>query len=73
MFLKKKVKTTPWNVLDYLKTDEEIACYLETAVEEHDHKYLRIAVKDAVEALRSRNARHIKMRKRAVPTKKTVL
>lgn len=65
MFFKKPIdnKVTHWNVLDYLKTDEEIACYLETALEENDDKYLRIAVKDAIKAIRSRNARHSKVRK----------
>ena len=70
MFLKrKKLKVTRWNVLDYLKTDEEIACYLETALEENDDKYLKIAVKDAIQALREKYARHSKMRKFPVPAK----
>lgn len=66
---RKKLKVTRWCVLDYLKTDEEIACFLEAAIEENDDKYLKIAVRDVIEALRSRNARHSKMRKFPVPTK----
>ena len=52
---RKKLKTNRWCVLDYLKTDEEIACFLEAAIEENDDKYLKIAVRDAIQALRNRN------------------
>jgi DNA-binding phage protein len=55
---KKKTKLTRWNILDYLKTDSEIAAYLETSLEENDAEYLRVAVRDVIQALRSRNARH---------------
>lgn len=68
MFFKKK-KITQWNIQDYLKTDEDISNYLETAIEEVDYKYLVIACKDVVEALRRRNARHSKMLKQRLSTK----
>lgn len=67
MFFKKK-KITQWNIQDYLKTDEDIANYLEWAIEEVDYKYLVVACKDVVETLRRRNARHIKMRKQRLST-----
>lgn len=60
---KKKAKVTPWNILDYLKTDSEIAAYLETSLEENDAEYLRVAVRDVIQALRDRNARHKQVRK----------
>lgn len=50
---KKKTKTTPWNVQDYLKTPKDIANYLESALEENDAEYTIIAVKDAITALRN--------------------
>lgn len=50
---KKKTKLTPWNVQDYLKTPEDIANYLETALEENDAEFTVIAVKDAITALRN--------------------
>jgi probable addiction module antidote protein len=31
---KGKIKTTKWDVVDYLKTDEDMADYLETAMED---------------------------------------
>lgn len=52
---KKKQKLTRWNILDYLKTDGEIAAYLETSLEENDAEYLRVAVRDAIQALRNRS------------------
>ena len=51
---KKKSKLTRWNILDYLTTTKEIAAYLETALEENDDEYLKIAVRDAIQALRSK-------------------
>ena len=52
---KKKSKITPWCILDYLKTDEEIAAYLEASLEENDAEYLRVAVRDVIQALRNRS------------------
>ena len=60
---KKKTKLTRWNILDFLKTDSEIAAYLETSLEENDAEYLRVAVRDVIQALRDRNARHKQVRK----------
>lgn len=59
---KKKTKLTRWNILDYLKTDSEIAAYLETSLEENDAEYLRVAVRDVIQALRNRNARYKQVR-----------
>ena len=52
---RKKVKPTRWSIFDYLKTDEEIAAYLETSIEENDTDYLRVAVKDVIQVLRNRS------------------
>lgn len=54
----KKAKLTRWNILGHLKTDGEIAAYLETSLEENDAEYLRVAVRDVIQSLRNRNARH---------------
>lgn len=56
MFKKKqKLTTNRWNILDYLTTDSEIAAYLETSLEENDAEYLRVAVRDVIQALRNRS------------------
>lgn len=53
MFKKKqKLSVSRWSILDYLTTTKEIAAYLEAALEENDDKYLKIAVRDAIMALK---------------------
>ena len=42
--LKKGIKTSRWNILDYLTTEKEIAGYLEAALEEDDAAYFIDAV-----------------------------
>ncbi|MCL2473560.1 MAG: putative addiction module antidote protein [Alphaproteobacteria bacterium] len=42
--LKKGIKTSRWNILDYLTTEKEIAGYLEAALEEGDAAYFLDAV-----------------------------
>jgi DNA-binding phage protein len=46
------MKTTEWNIQDYLKTPEDLANFLESALEENDYEFLKIAVTDAIAALR---------------------
>ena len=46
------MKTTTWNIQDYLKTPEDLANFLEAALEENDYEFLKIAVNDAITALR---------------------
>lgn len=46
------MKTTKWNIQDYLKTPEDLADFLESALEENDYEFLKIAVGDTVAALR---------------------
>lgn len=46
------MKTTEWNIQDYLKTPEDLANFLEAALEERDYEFLQIAVKDVITALR---------------------
>ena len=47
----KKEKITRWNVLDGLRNDEEIAAYLEVALEEGDYNFFLSALDDAVRAI----------------------
>ena len=48
------MKTTEWNIQDYLKTPEDLANFLESALEENDYEFLKIAVADVVGALRKK-------------------
>lgn len=48
------MKTTKWNIQDYLKTPEDLANFLEAALEENDYDFLKIAVADVVVALRKK-------------------
>ena len=43
-------KITEWNILDYLKTEEDIANYLEAALEENDIEYFLIALGNVAKA-----------------------
>ncbi len=45
-----KEKITNWNVLDGLRTNTEIAAFLEAAIEEGDYKFFLSALSDAVHA-----------------------
>ena len=45
-----KVKIKKWNVLDHLKTNAEIAGYLEAALEEGDYEFFVIALGTAARA-----------------------
>ena len=44
------LKTTKWDVQDYLKTEEQIAAYLDAVVEENDPALLTKALMDAAKA-----------------------
>ena len=46
-----KEKITKWNVLDGLRNDEEIAAYLEVALEDGDYDFFLSAIDDAIHAL----------------------
>ena len=46
------MKTIKWNIQDYLKSPEDLANFLEAALEEKDYEFLQIAVKDVITALR---------------------
>lgn len=48
------MKTTTWNIQDYLKSPEDLANFLEAALEERDYEFLKIAVNDAITALRKK-------------------
>lgn len=41
---KEKLKTTKWDVVDYLKTDEDMADYLEAAMEDGDPAIIATAI-----------------------------
>lgn len=45
-----KTKIKKWNILDHLKTDAEIAGYLETALEEKDYEFFIVALGTAAKA-----------------------
>lgn len=48
------MKTTTWNIQDYLKSPEDLANFLEAALEERDYEFLQIAVNDVITALRKK-------------------
>jgi probable addiction module antidote protein len=47
---KVKVKTTKWDAVDYLKTDEDMANYLEAAIEDGDAALISAALGDIARA-----------------------
>jgi len=47
---KEKLKTTKWDVVDYLKTDEDMANYLEAAIEDGDPMVISAALGDIARA-----------------------
>jgi probable addiction module antidote protein len=47
---KAKVKTTKWDAVDYLKTDEDMANYLEAAIEDGDPSLFSAALGDIARA-----------------------
>lgn len=48
----KKAKVSRWSIQDYLKNYEDVVNYLSAALEENDDEYLKIAIKDAIIALK---------------------
>lgn len=46
----KKTTISKWDVVDYLKTEKDIAGYLEAALEEGDYEYFLIALGDVARA-----------------------
>jgi DNA-binding phage protein len=48
------MKTTKWNIQDCLNSPEDLANFLEAALEENDYEFLKIAVGDAIAALRKK-------------------
>ena len=47
---KGKLKTTKWDAVDYLKTDEDMANYLEAAIEDSDPALISAALGDIAKA-----------------------
>ena len=47
---KGKLKTTKWDVVDYLKTDKDMAEYLEAAIEDGDPTLISAALGDIARA-----------------------
>jgi probable addiction module antidote protein len=47
---KDKIKTTKWDPVDYLKTDEDMANYLEAAIEDNDPALISAALGDIARA-----------------------
>jgi len=52
----KKITVAPWDVTDFLTTEEHIAAYLREAMADGDPELLAVAIADA-ERARARNAR----------------
>jgi probable addiction module antidote protein len=46
----KTIKTHPWDIIDHLKTEEEMAAYLEAALEEGDPALVVAALGDIARA-----------------------
>ena len=47
---KSKVRTTPWDAVEHLKTNEDMADYLEAAIEDGDPAVISAAVGDIARA-----------------------
>ncbi len=47
---KAKVKTMPWDAAEHLKTDEDMAAYLEAAIEDSDPVVISAAIGDIARA-----------------------
>ncbi|MEK6651822.1 MAG: addiction module antidote protein [Nitrospirota bacterium] len=47
---KTKVKTTPWDAAEHLKTKEDMAAYLEAAIEDSDPVVISAAIGDIARA-----------------------
>jgi probable addiction module antidote protein len=47
---KRKLKTTKWDVVEYLKTDKDMAAYLEAAMEDGSPAVIAAAVGDIARA-----------------------
>ncbi len=47
---KVKIKTTKWDAVDYLKTDKDMANYLEAAIEDGDPTLISAALGDIARA-----------------------
>lgn len=47
---KNKTQITEWNVLDYLRTEKDIANYLQAALEENDVEFFLVALGDVAKA-----------------------
>jgi probable addiction module antidote protein len=47
---RKRIKTLPWDAVAYLKTDEDIACYLEAVFEDGDPALVAAALGDVARA-----------------------
>jgi probable addiction module antidote protein len=47
---RKKIKTRPWDVVEHLKTDEDMASYLEAVLEDGDPALISAALGDIARA-----------------------
>lgn len=48
--VRKKTKTVPWDVVEHLKTEEDMAAYLEAALEDGDPALISAALGDIARA-----------------------
>ncbi|MBI5740515.1 MAG: putative addiction module antidote protein [Nitrospirae bacterium] len=47
---RRKIKTIPWDAAEHLKTEEDMAAYLEAAIEEGDPALIAAAIGDIARA-----------------------
>jgi len=48
--MKKKIKVTEWDILDYLEDDKKIASFLEVCLEDNDYEFFIKVLGDAAKA-----------------------
>jgi probable addiction module antidote protein len=48
--MKMKIKTKKWDAAEYLETEDDMAAYLEAALEENDHTLVAAALGDIAKA-----------------------
>jgi DNA-binding phage protein len=53
---RKKLRTIPWNPVEYLNTNDRIVGYLEAALEDGDPALMKAVLADIAEALRLKSS-----------------
>jgi DNA-binding phage protein len=53
---KKKIRTFPWNPVEYLKTNDDVVGYLEAALEDGDPELMKAVLADIASALKLKSS-----------------